>query len=308
MPVDGRTLLDGVVIPIVTPMDAQRRPDPAAAEPLLEALAAASVRRIMLYGSNGEGPALTADQLGPFAEAVARAWRERVPEGIVILNASGTATADALRRAEQLLPAAPDVLLLGAPSFFRHGRAELVEHYKAFAGVGAPVVIYNSPVYSGSDVDVDVVRDLLELDFVVGIKDSSRAEGRIAGLVDAAAARGDFGVSQGDERGMMQAFRDGADGITPGIGNLAPALAVALYAAAKAGDWDAAAELQARADQLVGIHSIRSGIPAIKAALTLRGLCTPYTSLPFIPYSEQETAAMAEFLAPFDADLAGVAR
>jgi 4-hydroxy-tetrahydrodipicolinate synthase len=308
MPIDGRVILEGVVIPIVTPMDAQRRPDPAGAEPLLDALAAASVRRIMLFGSNGEGPALRTDQLGPFAEHVARAWRERVPDGIVILNTSGTATADALLRAEQLLPAKPDVLLLGPPSFFRHGRPELVEHYKAFADVGAPVVIYNSPVYSGNDIGVDVVRDLLDLDFVVGIKDSSRGEGRIADLVSAAADRGDFGVSQGDERAMVQAFRDGANGITPGIGNLAPAVVIALHAAARTGDWNAAEAGQALANELIGIHGIRPGIPAIKAALTERGLCTPYASLPFIPYSAEEVAAMAAFLAPFDANLAGVAR
>lgn len=308
MPVDGRALLGGVTIPIVTPLDAQRRPDPVAAEPLLDALAAASVRRIMLYGSNGEGPALTTDQLGPFASAVSASWRSRVSDGIVILNATGTATADALQRAEALLPAAPDAILLGAPTFFRHRPAELVAHYRAFAGVGAPVVVYNSPVYSGNDLTIDIVRDLIDLHFVVGIKDSSRGEGRIRDLVSAAADRGDFGVSQGDERGMAQAYRDGADGITPGIGNLAPAVATALHAAATGGDWREADRLQALADELIGIHGIRSGIPAIKAALALRGLCTPYTSLPFEPYSAEENAALASFLQPFDAELAGVAR
>lgn len=308
MPPDGHSLLDGVVVPLVTPLDEHRRPDPAAAEPLLDALAAASVRRIMLYGSNGEGPVLPDDVLTPFATAVTGAWRDRVPDGVVILNASGAGTEAALRRADLLLKAEPDAILLGPPSFFRHPRPELLAHYRAFAGLGTPVIAYNSPVYSGNDLDLDVVRDLLDLDFVVGVKDSSRAPGRIADLVATAAGRTDFAVSQGDERALVAALRDGAAGITPGIGNLAPALVVGLHASARCGDWADAQARQARVDALIGIHGIRPGIPAIKAALVQRGLCTPYPSLPFLPYTEDEHTALAAFLAPYDADLAGAAR
>lgn len=308
MNMDGRSLLDGVVIPVITPMDAERHADPGRMERLLTGLAGASVGKIMLFGSNGEGPALGTGELGEIAAHATRTWRQLVPGGVVIVNVSGVATANALERAAAALPAEPDALLLGPPSFFRHRRQELVLHYRAFQGLDFPVVAYNSPVYSGNDLDLEVVGDLAELDFVVGIKDSSRAEGRIGGLAAIAAARGGFGVSQGDESAMVIGLRDGADGITPGIGNLAPSVVLDLFAAVRAGDDDRARALQERGLELIGIHRIRPGIPAIKAALALRGLCEPYTSLPFIPYSEQETAKLAAYLAPWESDLVGSVR
>ncbi len=289
-------------------MDVDRQPDAAAAEALLDALVSAGVRRIMLYGSNGEGPALTTAQLGPFAEQVTRAWHERVPGGIVILNTSGAATADALQRAEQLLAAGPDALLLGPPSFFRHNRADLLVHYKAFGGLGVPVIVYNSPVYFGNDLDLDVVSDLLELDYVVAIKDSSRRGGPHRGSRQGPLRnRGDFEVQPG-RRARAGA---GAAGWgrrlhprdrEPGAGRRRPAACRRAR-----GEWDRADQLQARVNELIGIHGIRPGIPAIKAALTLRGLCTPHASLPFTPYSDVEMLALEAFLRPFDADLAGVA-
>ncbi|TDE09061.1 dihydrodipicolinate synthase family protein [Jiangella asiatica] len=49
--VDGRALLSGVMAPLVTPMERPGVPSAAAASALLEALARAGVRSLMLFGS-----------------------------------------------------------------------------------------------------------------------------------------------------------------------------------------------------------------------------------------------------------------
>jgi len=307
MSVNGRELLAGVVVPVVTTMDVDRNPDAQQMHGVLDALSAASITKIMIFGSNGEGPVLGEHQIGRFARSVSLQWRKRAPGGVLLVNVSGVSTADSLRRAEVIMDSevGPDALLLSPPMYFRHSRRDIEEHYRAFAGFGIPIVAYNSPAYTGNDLDVDVARDLLEMDHVIGMKDSSRAEGRIPALVEIAAGRHDFGVNQGDESGLTQALEDGAVGITPGIANLAPRLAVALYRSWCNGEEDRAWEMQEKIRQLVGIHKIRPGIATTKAALSLRGVCQRHVSSPFVDYLPEDLQTLSDFLAPWDSELVG---
>lgn len=303
----GRELVEGMVVPLVTTMNEAREPDAAHMPPLLDALASAGVTKIMLFGSNGEGPVLSTQQLGSFAYEVARLWRERVPNGVFLVNVSGTSTAESLRRTEAVLPSRPDGIVLSPPLYFKHSPRDIVNHYRQFAGAGVPIIAYNSPAYTGNDLTPEIMAQLIALDHVVGLKDSSRAENRIADVVALAAGRPDFGVNQGDEAGMAQGLVDGAAGVTPGVANLAPRLCLDLVAAHGVGDVGRALQLQERATQLTGIHSIRPGVATMKAALSLRGLCERHVSLPFSDYEDADLQRLREFLAPWSDELVGSA-
>jgi 4-hydroxy-tetrahydrodipicolinate synthase len=307
MTTDGRQLLEGVVIPVVTTMSENRAPDAQQMHAVLDELSAAGITKIMLFGSNGEGPVLGVDEVGPFARSVRLQWNKRAPGATLVVNVSGSSTAESLRRAEAMMVSEPDALVLAPPMYFRHTRRDIVEHYKRFAGLGVPIVAYNSPAYTGNDLTPEIMADLIELDHVVGLKDSSRGEGRIAAIVALAADRSDFGVNQGDEAAMAGALVDGAVGFTPGIGNLAPGLVLRLLAAHRAGDLEGAAELQRRATQLTGIHAIRPGVATMKAALSLRGVCQPHVSLPFTQYDADDLERLREFIAPWSDELVGSA-
>jgi 4-hydroxy-tetrahydrodipicolinate synthase len=298
-------MLDGVTVPVVTTMNADREPDAGGMDRLLRELADAGVVKLLLFGSNGEGPVLSTEQLGPFAEEVSARWRELVSEGIVIVNVSGMSTDEGVRRARAVLSARPDAIALCPPMYFRHSRQDVVEHYRVFASLGPPVVAYNIPAYTGNDLDLEVTRDLLELDHVVGMKDSSKVEGRIRGLAELASSRPDFGISQGDEGALVRGLADGACGITPGIANLAPALTLELFAAARSGNAPLADELQDAVQALVKLHAIRPGIATTKAALHMRGVIDGVVSRPFTDYSPQDRDALAAFLAPWDEHLIG---
>lgn len=305
MRINGRELVAGMVVPLVTTMNEARTPDAHQMHSVLDELSAAGVSTIMLFGSNGEGPVLSTEELAGFARSVSLQWAKRAPDGTLLINVSGTSTAESLRRAAAVLPAEPDGIVLSPPLYFKHSRRDIVEHYRRFADLGVPIIAYNSPAYTGNDLTPEVMADLIELDHVVGLKDSSRGEGRIAEIVALAAARGDFGVNQGDESGMAQGLADGADGVTPGIANLAPRLCLELVAAHAAGDGERARQLQVRATQLTGIHSIRPGVATMKAALNLRGVCERYASLPFAEYEESDLQRLREFLAPWSDEMVG---
>jgi 4-hydroxy-tetrahydrodipicolinate synthase len=300
--IDGRVLLAGVTVPLVTPMERPGRPSAAAADALLGALAAAGAHGLMLFGSNGEGPLLPTAELGEFAVGVAERWRELTDTGPVLVNVTAPGTAEARARAEAVLPAAPDALVLSPPIYFHHRHDEIVTHYLALADLGVPVVAYNAPRYS-DPLTPDLLDELTGLTHLVGIKDSSGDLALFGHALAAARRRDDFGVSQGAEGKALDALRLGADGVVPGVANLAPGAAVGLFRAHRDGRDGDARRAQRLLDQVLALHTVRPGVPAVKAVLAERGLCPPHVAAPFTPCSEEERHALLDLLAPLDAHL-----
>jgi 4-hydroxy-tetrahydrodipicolinate synthase len=299
---DGRALLGGLMVPLVTPMSAPGEPSAAAAYDLLEALARAGARSLMLFGSNGEGPLLTQASMPEFAAGVAARWRELTGDGPVLVNVTAAGTAEALERAAAVRLAEPDAVVVSPPIYYRHRDDEVVAHFAAFAGIGVPVVAYNVPSYS-VPMTPAVLDEVLAMPHVVGIKDSSGDLALLGHVVAAARRRPDVGVSQGSETQLVAGLEAGADGIVPGIANLAPVLCAELYDAFRSGRMAAADAAQETADRVVALHTVRRGVPAVKAALAARGLCPPHVAAPFVPVNPAERAGLLDLLAPLDAHL-----
>lgn len=295
--------LSGVTVPVVTVLDETGRPDPAGLDRLLPALARSGVRTLMLLGSNGEGALLPADLAHDYlVEAIAR-WRELRPDGATIVNVSAQGTAEMLRRAEHAAAADPDVLMTSPPAYFRHRPDEIEAHLRALAALGRPFGVYNIPAYA-NPLPVEVLKALLDEPGLVGVKDSSGDPDVLAAFLDATAPRADVAISQGDEGALLDGLRAGAAGIVPGLANIAPALSARLYDAWLAGDEPTAAAAQTALSALTGIHGIRRGVPTVKAILRDRGLIgMDRCAAPLATLTDEERAALRDFLAPFDEEL-----
>jgi len=285
---DMSGLLDGVVVPLVTPMSERGVPSVERAGALLEGMAGVGVRRLMLLGSNGEGPLIPFDQAGEFVAGVVKRWRELVDGGVIMVNVTAAGTVEAGRRAEDAAAAGADALVSSPPTFFRHRDDEVIAHYEALGRYGVPVVAYNTP--RSTLLTKTTVDALAAMPHMAGVKDSSGDPEFLRYLIDLR----DFQVSQGDEQGLADALRAGVDGITPGIANLAPGLALEMVAG---GNLDA---LQEIATALTRIHQVRPGVPTVKALLNARGLCPPHCAPPLAPCTAAELERLATVVEPLE--------
>lgn len=292
-----RTLLGGVTVPIVTPMTSPGVPSAEAGAPLLRALATAGITRLMLLGSNGEGPLIRTDRVSGFVVDMVRSWRELVPNGTVLVNITAAGTDEVLRRADEVVGA--DALVLSPPTYFRHRPDEVVAHYAALASHGLPVVAYNAPKYA-TPLTPSSVDGLVELPHVVGVKDSSGDPDMLAYLIAAAGRRSDFTVSQGDEKALASGLRAGARGIVPGTANLSPRLAVEMVAAFEAGHDTELDRLQDLTNQLAALHAVRPGVPSVKALLARRRLCPSHAAPPLTPCTAEETSELVRVVGPLE--------
>lgn len=292
----GTELLSGVTVPLVTPMDPAGRPSAAETRVLLDAMHGSGVRRLMLLGSNGEGPLIPTGSIAPFVEGVIAHWRSLCGvSGVVTVNVTAPGTADALDRAAIAASAGADALVMSPPIYFHHRDDEIVDHYAALARVGPPVIAYNAPRYS-NPITFAVLDGLLKLEHVVGVKDSSGDLDWLAHLVDRAKGRTGFAVSQGAETMLAAALDLGVDGVTPGVANLAPRLSLRLCAEHEAGNRAETRRIQDQITALTKLHLIRPGTPAVKEVLAQQSLCPPYVAPPLRQCTAAESAVLKELM------------
>ncbi|GIG68905.1 dihydrodipicolinate synthase family protein [Phytomonospora endophytica] len=288
-------LLDGLTVPMVTPMSAPGEPSARAGKPLLRAFAAAGVTRLMLLGSNGEGPLIRADRTGPFVRDVTRLWRGLVPGGQILANVTAPGTGEALWRAE--LAGEVDAYVLSPPTYFAHREDEVVAHYRALAALGVPVIAYNAPKYA-TPLTAASAEAVADVPGVAGVKDSSGDPALLAHLVSLSRTRPGFEVSQGAEGALAAGLRAGAHGIVPGTANLAPRLALDMLAAHRCGDDALLDRLQGLTERLTRIHAVRPGVPSVKAILAARGLCPVHSAPPLAPCTDAQIRELDGVIEP----------
>lgn len=304
MPAPGTAhrLLSGVIVPVITGMDSDGAPSAAVAEPHLVAMADAGVSKLLLLGSNGEGPLVPTADLDEYLGPVIARWRELVPHGVTVVNVTAAGTREALRRAHAANRAGASGVAVSPPTYFHHRDDEIADHFRRFEDCSLPTVAYNIPRYA-NPLTPSVIQSLGTMTHVVGAKDSSGDPDVLARLVEVGSKRAEFAVSAGAEAKLLHALEAGAVGVVPGTANLAPVLALELLAAWHEQRVSDAAQFQNRIAELATLHTIRPGVPAVKAILADRGLLTPYVTPPLLGCSAEELGRLQDLMARFDGDL-----
>lgn len=288
-------VLQGVLPPMVTPLDAEERLDEAGLERQIARLLAAGVHGIYLLGSTGEGPALRDTERQRTIRRATQVVAGRVPVVVGCMASSTARAIDHIRAAEA---AGAGAVAVTPPHYYPiSGRAEMVEHYRrCAAATSLPLVIYNIPSTTKVMLAPETIMAIRALPGVAGIKDSS---GDLAHVLRILGLRGDdpsFQVLVGAVPITGSALLMGADGMVPGVGNLDPGLMVELYERGRGGDVAGLKALQPRLYSLLRVLEFGAGVPCLKTALELMGVCGPHVTSPFPLLSERERAGLTAAL------------
>ncbi|MBO7403775.1 MAG: dihydrodipicolinate synthase family protein, partial [Clostridia bacterium] len=122
----------------------------------------------------------------------------------------------------------------------------MIRHYRETAdAAGCPVILYNIPSRTGTDLTVPIVKKLAEYPQIAGIKEASGNIDRAADLC-AAADAGDFAVYAGNDGEIVPVCSVGGMGAVSVIANLLPRETADLCHAMLAGDHVRAAAIHTR--------------------------------------------------------------
>jgi 4-hydroxy-tetrahydrodipicolinate synthase len=292
-----RPALRGALTALVTPFAADGTVDEEALRRLVRWQVLAGIDGLVPCGTTGEAPTLTPVErdrvIAITVETVAeRASRGRVP----VVAGTGTndtaATVAATRRAAAL---GADAALVVAPYYNRPDGRMLEAHFRAIADDGdIPIVVYNVPSRTGTNVPVDVFLRLAEHPRVIAIKEASGNLEQIARICRNRPR--DVAVLAGDDAWTLPVLALGGDGVVSVASNEIPGELVALCAAAMAGDWDGARGIHERWLPLFFDNFAGGPNPVpVKAALALMGLLdADAVRLPLLPLAP---GARADLLA-----------
>lgn len=286
--------LRGVIPPMITPLHPDGTLDEASFLRQAQHCLDAGCTGLFIAGSTGEGPWLTGAQRR-------RAIELAVETGTVVLAGvmmPGTAmTVEAALDAES---AGADAIVVSPPYYFRADEDMIVRHVEAVAAeVAGPIVLYNIPPTTHNPMTAAAVARLAADPAVIGIKDSSGDMDLFKAHLDLRAMQS-FRVLQGSESVMADSLRSGADGLVPGLANVAPHLFVRLVAAVRAGDEPTVRNLEAQIADLRGIYSLAPTYAAAKAACSVLGTCDRTPVAPLAPATDDQVAAIAGLLRGLD--------
>lgn len=241
--------IEGVIVPVITPVDEEDRLDEAAFRAVLQRLLAARVDVLFIGGTSGMGPLLTESEWRRMM-AVAR---EEVPATVPLLAgimAPSTVRAIELVRAVEAI--GYDTVVVTPTYYLTLTREEeFLAHFGAVReAVSAEMVVYNIPPCTGSSLPVSAVLEMARRGWTRYCKDSSADNERFLQLL---AGAGEVGLSvfQGSEINMAWGLAQGAQGIVPGCANFHAAPFVQLWQAARAQDPAAMDACHAQIAQLV---------------------------------------------------------
>jgi 4-hydroxy-tetrahydrodipicolinate synthase len=283
----------GVFPYLVSPIDASGQVMQGVLTDLVDHVIDAGVHGLAPLGSTGEFAYLSQEQRRRVVDTVISANRGRVP---VVAGVASTSTADAVAQTEYMVEAGADGILAILEAYFPISDAGVESYFTAIAKAarGRPVVIYTNPQFQRSDLSLPVIERLSHVENIRYIKDASTNTGRLLSIIER--TRGRMEVFAASAHIPVCVMMIGGVGWMAGPACIVPKQSIALYEAARAGDWGKAMELQRPLWKVNEIFAKYSIAACIKTALELQGFAVGPPMQPQQPLGEVARAEIAGVL------------
>ncbi|MEE2677958.1 MAG: 4-hydroxy-tetrahydrodipicolinate synthase [Myxococcota bacterium] len=274
-------MFEGVFTALITPFR-DGEIDADALRALIDAQVAAGVDGVVPCGSTGESATLSHAEHRRVVEIVVDAAGGRLP---VIAGTGSNNTREAVELTRHAREAGADAALLISPYYNKPTQEGIVAHFEHVAReTGLPLVVYNIPGRTASNLLPATVARLSDIDGIVGVKEACGDLDQIAHVV--AACRDDFAVLSGDDGLTLPLLAVGGNGVISTTSNVAPREMVALVGAARAGRFDQALPVHQRLMPLFDALFCETNPIPVKAAVALQGHCGDEIRLPLTPVAD----------------------
>jgi 4-hydroxy-tetrahydrodipicolinate synthase len=236
----------GSIPALVTPF-AAGRVNEAAFRELVEWQIDEGSNALVPCGTTGEAATLSTDEHRRLIEVTVEVARGRVP---VIAGCGSNNTVHAIELTRNAKESGADAVLHVPPYYNRPNQEGIYAHLTAVAQEDIPVILYNVPARTITDISVETMAKLSRIPNVIGVKDATGNLGRVS---DQRRSCGEkfIQLSGNDETAL--AFNSmGGVGCISVTANVAPKLCSQFQEAMRESRWDDALQLQ---DRLYPLHT-----------------------------------------------------
>jgi 4-hydroxy-tetrahydrodipicolinate synthase len=273
--------LRGCGTALVTPFQQDGSIDQSALRSLVAWQVESGIDFLVPCGTTGETPTLTHDEWLYVIDVTVEVVAGRVP---IVAGATSNSTHDAVEKTKEVA-ARPgvDAILTASPYYNKPTQEGQFQHFKAIAEAvsGKPIILYNVPGRTGSNLEPQTLSRLSEIPNIVGVKEASGNITQIAEAIHAVPET--FLVFSGDDAVTLPVIALGGVGIISVASNEIPHEMSVMTRAALDNDWATARTLHRKYLPLMQANFIESSPLPVKAVLAMMGKIEELYRLPLLP-------------------------
>jgi 4-hydroxy-tetrahydrodipicolinate synthase len=287
-----RGSLTGCGTALVTPFSENGELDERALRAFVDWQIKEGVHFVVPCGSTGEAATMSLDEHRRVVEITVQQANGRVP---VVAGAGSNDTAKAIELSRLMREAGATHLLHTSPMYNKPPQRGIIAHYRAIAdAVDLPIVVYNVPGRTGSNVEAATTLALAEHENIVAVKEASGDLAQITEIIRNCPSG--FSVLSGDDSLTVPVMAEGGDGVISVTSNVVPRLVSQLTECLALGDLVQARNISQRlAPWTIAAFVESNPIPA-KAALALMGKMRNVLRLPLVPLADAHLSVLRSSL------------
>jgi len=285
-------MFSGSLVALITPFK-NGRVDEKRLIDLVEWHLRSGTHGIVPCGTTGESATLSHEEHTQVVKLVVEVVKKRVP---VVAGTGSNSTVEAIRLTREAQEVGATGALMISPYYNRPTQEGIYQHYKAVAQAvpGFPIIFYNIPGRTGSNIEPSTMARLAEIDNIVGVKE---AAGSIDQVLNIISACGDtLAILSGEDSLTFSMMSLGGKGVISTIANVVPREMADLANACLTKQWEKAAQLQIQILPLIRVLFIETNPIPAKTALSLMGKCELELRLPLVPMAETNLAKLKAVL------------
>ncbi|MFD2563136.1 dihydrodipicolinate synthase family protein [Aquimarina rubra] len=252
----------------------------------------AGVDGIILGGTLGEASTLSNEEKSILVTTTADLVKNRVP---VIINIAEQSTKGAIEAAHKAEEDGAHGLMMLPPMRYKAGDRETVTYFKEVAkNTDLPIMIYNNPVDYKIEVTLDMFEELIKLDNIQAVKESTRDISNVTRIKNRFGDR--LKILCGVDTLALESLLMGADGWVAGLVCAFPEETVAIYELQKAGRIKEAIAIYRWFLPLLELDINPKLVQNIKLAEVATGIGTENVRAPRLPLIGEERKKVLEII------------
>ncbi|MFN8142913.1 MAG: 4-hydroxy-tetrahydrodipicolinate synthase [Bacteroidia bacterium] len=278
--------LKGTGVALVTPFHKDGSIDFKGFRKLIDRCIDGKVEYLVPLGTTGESATLSNDEKRAVLDFVIEITDKRVP---VVLGLGGNNTQEILNTLEEWDFTGVDAILSVSPYYNRPSQRGIYQHYKIIANSSpVPVILYNVPTRTGSNMDADTTLSLAhDVKNIIGIKEASGNLEKAMKIIQQKPK--DFLVISGDDTLSLPLIACGADGVISVIANVYSKDFSEMVRMGLEGNFDKARKLHYKLLDITHAIYVDGNPSGVKGLLSVLNICSEHVRLPLMSVGKSTT-------------------
>lgn len=273
-----------VITAMVTPFNTDGEIDFPATEQLIEHLIANGTDAVVVTGTTGESPTLTAGEKVALYKYVVNVVDGRIP---VIAGTGTNNTRESIELTTKAEELGVNGIMLVAPYYNKPSQEGLYEHFKSIANVTSlPIMLYNIPGRCACNIDVDTIVELSKVDNIVSVKEASADLDAMTEIISR--TDDNFSLYSGDDSLTLPILSIGGNGVVSVSAHIVGNDMQRMIDEFTRGNVKEASRIhQTLLPTFQALFTAPNPVP-LKAALNMLGVTVGSVRLPLVPLDSDE--------------------